>query len=115
MRLCDANAAVQVCADGMWNKTREARDHCLAIHSLRLPLCLIMPQKNVYGETISLQRGPVRYVLRMGDHSGSSKGMEAAAWQQVAANLDLQDTRFRALVSSVCVDRDASVTTAIKV
>jgi hypothetical protein len=109
-RLCDINMAVGVSADGAWNKRREAGKHCLALHHDRRPIHLICPEKSVTGE-----KNHSRVVVRSGNYEGSSKNMEAAAWSLMALELDAIDRRFRPLVTSVCVDRDASVTQTIKV
>ena len=109
--LCDIGDGIGVAADGAWNKRREAQQHCLALLHKDLPVLLICIDKPVLGVT----RSGDDYVVRPGNYQGSSKGMEAAAWERVAAELDAIDKRFRNLVREVCVDRDASVTNTITV
>jgi hypothetical protein len=109
-RLCETNMAIGVSADGAWNKRREAAKHCLALHHDRRPIYLICPEKSVTGE-----KDHERVVVRSGNYESSSKNMEAAAWSLMALELDAIDRRFRPLVTSVCVDRDASVTQTIRV
>jgi hypothetical protein len=115
VRLCDSvqrngGSGISLSADGAWNKRREANQHCLALLHNGVPILLITPQKSVLGE-----KDGKECVVRQGDYEGSSKGMEAAAWAQVAEALDAIDKRFRNLVRAVCVDRDASVTEAMRV
>ena len=109
--LCDAGDGIGVAADGAWNKRREAPQHCLALLHKNLPVLVVCIEKPVVGVT---QCGD-DYVVRPGNYQGSSKGMEGAAWECVAAELDAIDKRFRNLVRAVCVDRDASVTNTITV
>jgi hypothetical protein len=109
--LCDIGDGIGVAADGAWNKRREAQQHCLALLHKDLPVLLICVDKPVLGVTGSGDD----YVVRHGNYQGSSKGMEAAAWERMAAELDAIDKRFRNLVREVCVDRDASVTNTITV
>jgi hypothetical protein len=101
--------SIGVAADGAWNKRREAPKHCLIIFHGLLPIYITTVEKAVHGEG---KHGEAT-VIRSGNYDGSSKGMEPAAWAKVAKELDAIDDRFRMLVSTVCVDRDASVTDTI--
>jgi len=109
--LCEKGEPVGVAADGAWNKCREAMQHCVAIFVGKLPVLIVTTEKPVQGED---EHGKA-YMVRESEYDSSSKGMEAECWAKVAAELDLIDQRFRPLVEAVCVDRDKSVTSIIKV
>jgi hypothetical protein len=108
--LCDLGEPIKLSADGAWNKRVEAMMNCLALLCEELPIWIVCLEKTVYGE-----KDGKEYEVRPGTYEGSSKGMEPAAWERVAAELDAIDSRFRNLVRSVCVDRDGSVTTILQV
>jgi hypothetical protein len=98
-------------ADGAWNKRREALKHVLAFFLGKLPILVVTIEKTIRGT----RPDGTGYVVFQGNYDGSSKGMETAAWQRVAALLDAIDTGFRPLVHWVCVDRDNSVPAILNV
>jgi hypothetical protein len=110
-RLCDRGAAFGVAADGSWNKARNAQQHVLVLLHNELTVHIICVEKSVMGEGDDGKE----VVVSQGNYEGHSKGMESAAWDRMAAELDAMDRRFCNLVGAVCVDRDASVTTTIAV
>jgi hypothetical protein len=109
--VCEKGQPVGVAADGAWNKCREAMQHCVAIFVGKLPILIVTLEKPVHGQD---QQGK-SYMVRESEYESSSKGMEAECWAKVADELDTMDRRFRPLVEAVCVDRDKSVTSIIKV
>jgi len=117
--LVNKGVPIMLEVDGAWSQRRNGRQHCLILLNHDgyrvLPVLVVCIEKDLEGVIGCDEKGnEIIGILVHNSYNDASRLMETAAWRKVSKRLK-DEPEFRKLVHGVCVDKDNSIPTIIKV